>query len=221
MRRYIMLILVVSMVVLSLSCASMNRAQKGAIIGAGTGVAVGGAIGKAAGNTAAGAVAGAAVGGVTGGYIGKYMDNQAADIQEEVEGARVERVGDGIQITLDSAILFDVDKADLRPETRASLDKFSEVLKKYPDTNLSIEGHTDSTGSDEHNLQLSKQRAQAVSDYLASHGVSSHRFSVIGYGESRPVASNDTLEGRQANRRVEINIVANEKLKADAAKSGS
>ena len=197
----------------------MTKAQKGAAIGAGTGAVVGGAIGKKTGSTAGGAIAGAAVGGIAGGVVGKYMDKQAKDIEEQVEDVKVERTEEGIQIIFDSAILFDVNKSDLKPGTRDNLAKFSEILKKYPDTNLVIEGHTDSTGSDEYNMKLSKQRAQSVADFLSGLGVSNNRFTIVGYGESKPIASNDTPEGRQLNRRVEISITANEKLKAEAAKA--
>lgn len=197
----------------------MSKAQKGAAIGAGTGAVVGGAIGKKTGSTAGGAIAGAAVGGIAGGVVGKYMDKQAKDIEEQVEDVKVERTEEGIQIIFDSAILFDVNKSDLKLGTRDNLTKFSEILKKYPDTNLVIEGHTDSTGSDEYNMKLSKQRAQSVADFLSGLGVSNNRFTIVGYGESKPIASNDTPEGRQLNRRVEISITANEKLKAEAAKA--
>jgi len=216
MRSSIAIILAVSLVFLSLGCASMNKAQKGALIGGGTGAAVGGIIGKKAGNTAIGAIAGAAVGGMAGGYIGKRMDKQAAEMEEELEGAEVKRVGEGIQVTFDSGLLFDVGKAALKPETKANLNKMSESLKKYPDTDVLIEGHTDSTGSEEMNLQLSKQRAQSVSNYLASLGVDPRRFTIMGYGESQPIATNDTAAGRQENRRVEIAIMANEDLKQEA-----
>ena len=219
MRNMITIILVLSLAFMSLSCG-MSRGQKGAIIGAGSGTVVGGAIGKKAGSTAAGAIAGAAVGGMAGAYIGKYMDKQAADIEEGVEGAEVERVGEGIQMTFESGLLFDVGKASLGQETRANLNKFSEVLKNYPDTDILVEGHTDSTGSEESNLQLSKQRAQSVVNYLAGLGIDPRRFTIMGYGESQPIATNDTAGGRQANRRVEVAIMANEKLK-ETAKSES
>ena len=218
MRSWISIILVVSLALLTMSCA-MNKAQKGAVIGAGTGTVVGGVIGKKAGSTAGGAVAGAAVGGIAGGYIGKYMDKQAEDIEESVEGVEVERVGEGIVMTFDSGLLFDVNQSTLKPETQANLNNFAKVLKEYPDTDILIEGHTDSSGSDDYNLELSKRRAQSVSNYLAGLGVDPRRFTIMGYGESRPVATNDTPEGRQANRRVEIAIMANDDLKAKAQES--
>lgn len=219
MRIFVTTTLILAMVFLSLGCASMNKAQKGALIGGGGGAAVGGLIGKKAGSTAAGAIAGAAIGGMAGGYIGKRMDKQAAEMEQELDGAEVNRVGEGIQLTFDSGLLFDVGKAALKPETKANLDKLSESLMKYPDTDILVEGHTDSTGSEEMNLQLSRQRAQSVVNYLASLNVDPRRFTIMGYGESQPASSNDTAEGRQQNRRVEIAIMANEDLKEEARNS--
>jgi outer membrane protein OmpA-like peptidoglycan-associated protein len=193
-----------------------SKKGTGTLIGAGTGGAIGAVIGKQAGNTAVGAILGAAVGGAAGAYIGNYMDNQAAEIDRDLEGATVERVGEGIKITFDSGILFDVGKATLRPAAEANLSQLGEILQKYPDTNILVEGHTDATGSDELNLSLSRQRAQSVSNYLANLGVDATRFTEMGYGESQPLAANDTDYGRQQNRRVELAIMANEKLK-DAA----
>ena len=216
MRNSVAVILAISLLFLNLGCASMSKSQKGAIIGGGTGAAVGGIIGRKAGNTAIGAIAGAAIGGMAGGYIGKRMDKQAAEMQAELEGAEVKRVDEGIQLTFDSGLLFDVGKAAIKPETKTNLDKLSESLMKYPDTDVLIEGHTDSTGAEEMNLELSRQRSQSVSNYLASLGVDPRRFTIMGYGESQPIATNDTTEGRQANRRVEIAIMANEELKQEA-----
>jgi len=197
------------------SCG-MSRTMKGTGIGAAAGGVVGGIIGKQTGNTAVGAIIGAAIGGAAGAYIGNYMDKQAEEIQRDLEGAKVERVGEGFKITFDSGILFDVDKAALRGEARTNLDKLAVILNKYPDTDILIEGHTDATGSDEHNLELSRNRASSVSGYVAGLGVSAKRFTTMGYGESQPVATNDTNEGRQQNRRVELAIMANDKLKKAA-----
>ena len=168
---------------------------------------------------AQGAGTGAAVGGVAGGLIGGYMDKQAEKIREDLEGATVERVGEGILITFDSGILFDIDSYALKAETRNNLDKLSETLKKYDETKVKVLGHTDSTGSEEHNAELSKKRAAAVDSYLVARGVADARLSTIGYGETDPIASNDTVEGRTLNRRVEIVIVADKKLQR-AAKRG-
>jgi outer membrane protein OmpA-like peptidoglycan-associated protein len=153
------------------------------------------------------------VGGVAGAYIGNYMDKQAAEIEQDLQGAQVERVGEGIKVTFDSGILFDVNKATLRPEAQANLRDLARILNKYPDTNVLIEGHTDATGSEEYNLELSRARAQAVANFLAGMQVDPTRFSIMGYGESQPIASNESVEGRQANRRVDLAIMANDKLK--------
>ncbi|UCF21141.1 MAG: OmpA family protein [Gemmatimonadota bacterium] len=198
----------------SYSCAT--RAQTGAIVGAGAGAVVGGAVGAAAGSTVTGAIIGAAVGGAAGAIIGDYMDRQAAELDQDLEGARVERVGEGIKITFDSGILFDVDKSDLRPEAKKNLTELARILNKYDDTIILIEGHTDSTGSEDYNMALSKRRAESVSAYLATQNVSPSRFTVVGYGEVQPVASNETVDGRQLNRRVELAIMANEELKKAA-----
>jgi outer membrane protein OmpA-like peptidoglycan-associated protein len=204
------------MVAGSLSCSSMSRTQKGGAIGAGTGAVVGGIIGKQAGNTAAGAIIGAAVGGAAGAYIGHYMDEQAKEMERDLEGAKVERIGEGIKITFDSGLLFDVDKAGLKPKSKEDLNRLAVILNKYKDTKILLEGHTDATGSEEHNLELSRARAQSVANYLESDDVMPTRFTIMGYGESQPVASNDTAEGRALNRRVEVAIFADDKLKKTA-----
>jgi outer membrane protein OmpA-like peptidoglycan-associated protein len=221
MRNIIVLALVSVLLVGAFESCGMSRTAKGTAIGAGAGGAVGAIIGKQTGNTALGAILGAAVGGAAGAYIGNYMDKQAEEMQKDIEGARIERVGEGIKITFDSGILFDVDKATLKPEAQANLTKMATILNKYPDTNVLIEGHTDATGSDEYNLRLSQSRSQSVSNYLAGLGVDPSRFSTMGYGESQPVATNDTPEGRQQNRRVELAVMANEKLKKAAEQQTS
>lgn len=213
MRRIIALVLIGSLLFGMLGCSGMSRTKKGAATGAVAGGVIGAVIGKRAGNTAVGAILGAAIGGAAGAYIGNYMDKQAAEIERDLEGATVERVGEGIKITFDSGILFDVDKATLQSAARINLSKLAVILNKYNDTNVLIEGHTDASGSEEHNLNLSRNRAQSVANHLASVEVDPTRFKIMGYGESQPVATNDTDAGRQANRRVELAIMANEKLK--------
>lgn len=213
MKKIVAIVLVASFLFSLTGCSTWSRSQKGTAIGAATGAAIGAAIGKQSGHTAVGALLGAMVGGAAGAYIGHYMDKQAEEIERDIEGAKVERIGEGIKITFSSGILFDIDKAEVKQPARDNLDKLARILIKYPDTDILIEGHTDSTGSEEHNLELSRARAQAVANYLAGLGVDATRFTIMGYGESQPVASNDTPEGRQANRRVEIAIMANEKLK--------
>jgi len=213
MRRYVAITLVVLMSAASISCSSLNRAQKGAIIGAVGGAAGGAAIGKASGNTAMGAILGAAIGGAAGAYIGSYMDRQAAEIEKDLEGATVTRVGEGIKITFDSGILFDVNKATLKPAAQANLTRLAVILNKYDDTEVLLEGHTDSSGSDEWNLELSKLRSQSASNYLSGQNVMAGRFIVMGYGEAQPITTNETADGRSQNRRVEVAIYANDKLK--------
>ncbi|MDF9798257.1 outer membrane protein OmpA-like peptidoglycan-associated protein [Catalinimonas alkaloidigena] len=201
------------------ACKTMDNTQKGGAIGAGAGGAIGGVIGNKAGNTAVGAIIGATVGGAAGALIGRQMDKQAEELEEDLEGAEVTRVGEGIKITFDSGLLFDYDSYALRDNTKENLQEMAETLKKYEDTNILIEGHTDSTGSDDYNEELSEDRAESVSEYLLSLGVSPDRLTTMGYGEEQPVTDNDTAEGRQENRRVEVAIYANEEMK-EAAEEG-
>jgi outer membrane protein OmpA-like peptidoglycan-associated protein len=197
------------------SCAT--RAQTGAVIGAGGGAVVGAVIGRATGNTAVGAIFGAAVGGAAGAIIGGYMDKQAEEMERDLEGARIERVGEGIKITFGGGLLFDVDRAELRPAAQEELVKLAKILNKYDDTNILVEGHTDATGTEDYNMELSRRRASSVGTYLAAQNVQVGRMQAVGYGEIQPTASNDTPEGRQLNRRVEVAIFANDELK-DAAR---
>jgi outer membrane protein OmpA-like peptidoglycan-associated protein len=216
MKRILTLFVLTVFLLAAVHCASWNKTTRGAVIGGAGGAVVGGVIGHAAGSTVLGAILGAAVGGAAGAYIGNYMDKQAAEMQRDLEGAEVQRIGEGIKITFDSGILFDIDKSDLRPVSKTNLAELAKILNKYPDTNILIEGHTDDTGSDEHNMTLSKDRAQSVASNLATLEVKSARFSTSGYGETQPIVMNDTPEGRQKNRRVDIAIIANDKLKKAA-----
>jgi len=219
MRKANKLVLSVTLFALVLaSCNSMNRTQKGAAIGAGGGAVVGGIIGRAAGNTALGAIIGATVGGVTGAVIGKKMDKQAEEIKSEVPGAKVERVQEGIVVEFSSAVLFGFDQSNIQQAAQKTLDDLIVILKKYPDTDLEIQGHTDNKGTEKYNQGLSERRASTVSNYLSSHGIPLERLSTIGYGLTKPKYSNDTEQGRAQNRRVEFLITANEKMKADAQK---
>ncbi len=213
MKKIVPISLILSLIIMSVSCANWSKTAKGGAIGAAGGAVVGGAVGKAAGNTLLGAITGAAIGGAAGAYIGHLMDKQAEEMRRDLEGAKVERIGEGIKITFESSLLFDVDRYDLRPQSQENLKKLAVILNKYPDTNIIIEGHTDSTGPRPYNITLSERRARAVAHYLAQLGVNSSRFSVMGYGPDQPIATNDTPEGRQQNRRVDLGIIANEKLK--------
>jgi len=221
MRRAVCAAMILALVLGTIGCASMSRRDKGVAIGAATGAVLGGVIGKQSDNTAVGAILGAVVGGAAGGIIGDYMDKQAEELEQDLEGAKIERVGEGIKVTFQSGILFDVNKSDLRPEAQVELTKLASVLSKYDDTNILLEGHTDSDGSDEYNLTLSERRARAVQAFLAQQGVMTTRMTVMGYGESQPVADNSTTLGKQANRRVEVAIMANEDLKRAAEAQAS
>lgn len=191
-------------------CAA-SKTAKGAIIGGAAGAGVGAAAGGKKG-----AVIGGAAGVVVGGLIGHYMDEQEKKLQE-VEGAKIAREGDMLKVTFDSAILFDSDKYELKENSKANLTKVAKVLTDYPETNLLIEGHTDSQNTDSHNQALSERRAEAVRTFLVGAGVAGTRLKTKGYGETMPVASNETADGRAQNRRVEVKIEANEDLKAKAA----
>jgi outer membrane protein OmpA-like peptidoglycan-associated protein len=196
-----------------------SKTAKGAVIGAVGGGVAGGTIGRIAGgkkSTAKGAIIGAAVGGAAGAAIGRYMDKQAAELREDLQNARVERVGEGIKITFDSGILFKTNSAELSSTAMANIDDLSKTLQKYSDTNVLIEGHTDATGTEYYNQTLSEKRAQSVRRYTTMRGVAPDRITAQGYGESQPVADNTSVNGKQANRRVEIAIFANEKLKKAA-----
>lgn len=209
---------------LVMSCSTVknaNKTQKGAVIGAAGGAVIGGVLGNNIGsgnNTALGAILGAAVGGAAGGYIGNRMDRQAERIEEEIPGAEVKRVGEGINVTFneDAGVYFDTNKSNVHGTSATTLDKLAGIFKEYPKSNVLVEGHTDSAGSDEYNMTLSKQRAQSVTDYLISKGVSAGRFDTKWYGETQPVGDNSTSEGKAKNRRVELAIVASEALVQEA-----
>jgi len=218
LRSCIAVVTACAVIVFMMGCSASNTV-KGGVIGAGAGGVLGAVIGKAAGNTAAGAIIGAAVGGTAGALIGHYMDNQAEEMQRDIKGAKVERVGEGIKITFESGILFQTGKATLQPAAKANVEKLAVILNKYEDTNVLIEGHTDSDGSDDFNQRLSEGRANTVSTYVKSQGVKGSRVTMVGYGETQPLASNDTPEGKQANRRVEIAVFANDDLKEAAEKN--
>jgi outer membrane protein OmpA-like peptidoglycan-associated protein len=198
------------------ACASLNKTEKGALIGAAAGGAVGAAVGSKNGGTARGAIIGAAVGGAAGALIGRRMDKQAQELARTIPGATVERVGEGIQVTFASGLLYDFDSYTVKPAARENLRNLAASLDEYPDTDLLIAGHTDSVGSDSYNLRLSEQRARAAADYLASQGVDRGRIQTRGLGESEPKASNATDAGRAENRRVEVAIYASEALRQQA-----
>ncbi|NRB61639.1 MAG: OmpA family protein [Saprospiraceae bacterium] len=213
------LLLVLTLALFTMPSCNTSRAAKGAVIGGTVGGIAGGIIGKNNGNTAVGILIGSAIGGTAGALIGNYMDKQAQEIEKDLEGATVERVGEGILITFDSGLMFDTDSYSLKSRTKQNLTELSTILQKYEDTNILIQGHTDSQGSTGYNQTLSERRANAVSYYLAGRGVVASRISETGFGESKPIASNASASGRQQNRRVEVAIYANKKLQK-AAKRG-
>ncbi|MEW6721432.1 MAG: OmpA family protein [Thermodesulfobacteriota bacterium] len=181
----------------------------GAAVGAGAGALIAGR-----GRRGTGALIGGAIGAAGGGAVGAYMDRQAAEMKRRLPEAAIAREGDKLYVALPSAILFDVDKTDIKPASRDSIARAAEVLVKYPDTYITVEGHTDSTGTAEYNQRLSERRAEAVRDQLLRDGVPAARLAIRGYGETDPVADNSTPEGRQSNRRVQLEIRPNEKLNA-------
>lgn len=205
------------------SCNSfkkLNNTQRGAIIGVGTGAAMGAAIGRKSKNPAIYAIVGSAVGGIAGTFVGKYMDKQAEKLKKDLEVvADVERVGEGIKITMKSGVLFDFNSSKINPTVNENLIKFSETLKQYPDTEILVAGHTDNVGTEAYNMKLSQQRADAVAAILKANNVSKSRLTVLGYGEKDAVADNTLESGREQNRRVEFAIVANDKLKKEATKA--
>ncbi|MCG8390662.1 MAG: OmpA family protein [Cytophagales bacterium] len=199
------------------SCQVSNTAKGGAI-GAAAGGAIGGLIGHKAGNTAVGVIIGAAVGGTAGALIGRRMDKQAQELQNDLDGATVQRVGEGILITFNEGMQFDVNSSTVRSSSTGNLNDLSTVLAKYEDTDILIEGHTDSSGSEQYNQSLSEKRASSVKRKLIQNGIVASRMTAVGYGESQPLEDNSTEAGRQANRRVEIAIYANKKMKKMAEK---
>src|SRR3954454_2057285 len=210
------LLVLAAALIFTTSCSNMNKTQKGTVIGAGGGAVVGGVIGKAAGNTALGAIIGAAVGGATGNVIGKKMDKQAEDIQKTVPSAKVERVAEGITVEFSNAVMFGFNSYALAPAADTTLNSLITILNKYPETNIEVQGHTDSTGTFEYNQTLSENRAHSAAQYLKDHGIASTRITEKGYGKTAPKYPNSTPEGRAMNRRVEFLISANEEMKKEA-----
>ena len=209
-----------------------NKTQRGAAIGTAGGAVIGGIIGNNVGNknnTVLGAIIGGVIGGVAGGIIGNKMDRQAEKIKNEIPGAEVQRVGEGIVVTFNEknpdgskmGVYFDFDKSDLTSNSKLALDKMIQIFKEYPETNLLVEGHTDDKGADSYNLTLSEKRANAVGDYLKRFGVAPSRLTINGYGETQPKVENITDANRAENRRVEFAITANEKMKEEAKKEAA
>ncbi|MEN9569776.1 MAG: hypothetical protein RL172_1007 [Bacteroidota bacterium] len=210
--RKLLLGFAASMMLLT-GCSTMNKQQKGTLIGAGGGAAIGAAVSK---GSIWGILVGAAIGGVAGNLIGKKMDQQAKELKQAVPTAQVERVGEGINVTFESGLMFNINSAEISEAYKSDLASAAEVFVKYPETNIVIEGHTDDTGKDAYNLTLSEKRALAVKSFLQTKGVAESRMSAKWYGETQPKYTNDTDENRQKNRRVELAVFANDSMKADA-----
>lgn len=192
-------------------CQTTNpNTGRGAAIGAAAGGAIGAVVGRNTGNTARGAIIGAVVGGAAGAVIGRQMDRQAQEIEQNVEGADVQRVGEGIAVTFASGILYPFDSDQLLPAGRENLRALAGTLQRYPGSEVLIVGHTDSQGSDDYNMRLSLRRAEAAANYLVQQGIARNRIRTSGRGEMEPIASNESESGRQQNRRVEVAIFASE-----------
>lgn len=215
-RRGVIVFLLLPMLLALPGCAwlhSLSGTEKGAGAGAATGALIGGLIGRNNGSTAKGAILGAVVGGAAGAAIGHQMDKQAASLRQELPDANVKRVGEGIEVTFASGILFDVNSDHLQPAGEHDLDELATSLRQYDGTHVLLVGHTDSTGSAEYNQQLSERRANSAKVRLMRDGLTGARVDAVGRGESEPVASNDTAAGRQANRRVEVAIYASKAMR--------
>jgi outer membrane protein OmpA-like peptidoglycan-associated protein len=207
-RRGAILLTVLSVVGVASGCASWGNRETGAAVGAAAGGVVGGVIGNQTGSTARGAIIGAVVGGTAGAVIGYQMDQQAQELEVAIPGAVVERVGEGIQVTFASGLLYDFDSDAIRPAAATNLRSLAASLLQYPNTELLIVGHTDSVGTDAYNQELSARRAEAALRYLTAQGVAASRIHSSGRGEFEPIATNETEAGRQANRRIEVAIYA-------------
>ncbi len=203
------------------ACASMNKKQEGAVIGAAAGGAIGGVIGNQTGSTAKGAIIGAVIGGTAGAIIGHQMDQQAKELSQTIKGATVERVGEGINVTFASGLLFAFNSDSIQATAGENLRELSASLNRYPDSQLLIVGHTDNVGDDAYNQGLSERRANSAAAYLAAQGVARTRLATSGKGEAEPVTTNDTDAGRQQNRRVEVAIYASEAYRQRLLKSNT
>jgi outer membrane protein OmpA-like peptidoglycan-associated protein len=216
MRRLLIPTVLILSLALVLGGCGLSKTQRGALIGAGAGAAAGAAVSD---DDTKGAAIGGAAGALIGGLIGSYLDDQADEL-EDIDGATVTREGDELVVTFDSAILFDTDSSALKSASQTQLAEMADVMVRYPDTDIIVLGHTDSTGPEDYNQTLSERRAGAVSGYLQARGVAVDRIRARGFGESVPVGDNATAVGRQQNRRVEVNIQVNEEFRRRAAEQG-
>ncbi|MCL7745221.1 OmpA family protein [Guyparkeria hydrothermalis] len=212
--KHLSLIAVLAATLVAAGCAQNpytgenRKTATGATVGAGAGALLGNVIAPS-GNRTGGTLIGAAVGATVGGLIGRQMDKQEQQLRQDMQGTGVDvqRQGDTIRLQAPESITFQTDSAEIQPQFRRTLNDIAASIQQYPNTVVRVEGHTDSTGSASYNQDLSVNRAQSVASYLAQSGVSSSRVQAIGYGESRPIATNSTPQGRAQNRRVEILIL--------------
>ncbi|MEI9944899.1 MAG: OmpA family protein [Chitinophagaceae bacterium] len=228
--------IILSSAILMLMATSCNTVRKtsnrdkGVVVGAAAGGVIGGVIGNNVGNknnTALGAILGAVVGGVAGGVIGNQMDKQAEKIKTEIPGAKVERVGEGINVTFDennpdgskAGVYFATNKYAINANSKLALSKLQKIFAEYPETNILVEGHTDDVGTEEYNMKLSQRRAEAVGKALKADGVAASRIIISWYGENQPIVENSSDGNRALNRRVQFVITANEKMKEEAKKT--
>ena len=214
--KNIILLSCVSVMVLA-GCAPQNKTQSGGMYGAAGGAALGAILGQAIGHdtegTLYGAAIGAAVGGLSGAGVGKMMDNQEREMRQALqnsENAAVRREGNLLAIILKGDVTFDTNSAMVRPGLYSEIDRISSVLRQYPQTVIRVEGHTDSTGGERYNMELSQRRARSVENLFVQRGVGNNRMESVGFGESMPIATNATEAGRQRNRRVEIKVAPSE-----------
>lgn len=194
-----------------------KKTTQGAILGTLAGAAAGAAVDS--NKRGRGALIGAAVGGIAGGLIGNYLDKQAKEI-DAIPDADVQRRDDSLIVMLPGDVLFDTNSSALAPGAYERLRSLAATLNRYPDTNIVVKGHTDSTGAESYNLKLSEERAENVRKYLVAEGVSPSRVTAIGFGEAYPLVSDATSSGRQQNRRVEIEIKPNDELREQDAAGG-
>jgi outer membrane protein OmpA-like peptidoglycan-associated protein len=201
-------------------CASTNKTAQGAVIGGVAGGVAGGVIGNQTGSTTRGAIIGAVLGGAAGAIIGHQMDGRAKELENEIPGATITRLGEGIAVTFPSGLLFGFDSDVIQINAASNLDKLGAHLQKYDDSNLMIVGHTDAVGSTQYNQGLSERRANSAARYLNTRSVTRY-IATAGLGEREPLATNDTEGGRQLNRRIEVAIYASAALQEQARRQAA
>ncbi len=213
MKKTAIALLLCAVLIMAGCATPQTKTQQGAIYGAAGGAVAGAVIGQVIGRdtkaTVIGAAIGAAVGGLGGAAVGRMMDNQERDMREALaasEAAAVSREGNLLAVTFKGDVTFDTNSAVVKPGLYPEINRVAGVLKQYPETVVRVEGHTDSVGSEEYNMNLSYQRANAVRNLLVQQGIAANRIEVVGFGKSMPIATNNTEAGRQMNRRVEIKI---------------